>query len=113
MQVLIYYEGAGEGCGYTIGCNQDVSVVTAESMDDVAQWIIDDLIHPDRELSICLHRLKELDKVTLYAIADYCSLNLKAVCEAKTEIDARHTAEQKEQEERALYETLKVKFGEA
>lgn len=110
MRFLVYYEGAGEGCDYTIGCNLSVHFLEGESVQEVIEKISSDLVREGRQ-ETCWYSLDQLEAIRVYSISEEHVIDLDSLQMQKDAIEKEKAERQKEQEERQLYEKLKTKFG--
>ena len=113
MKFLIHYEGAGEGCDYTIGCNHALESMEADSVAKAVKHVLHELIDYDGDSD---YDPEELSAITIYALAEpevsgTVSLDPIAICaerQAKMEAVA---AKEREARDRASYEALKARYG--
>jgi hypothetical protein len=109
---LVHYEGVGDGCDYTIGCNHAVGIFDEPDMAAAVARVTDKL-REDGEL-LPEDRLRDgyrIETVTIYEIkptvhvVDLKRLRSEGVQQAA--VDAQGEAQAKD---RAEYERLKAKF---
>lgn len=101
MKHLVHYEGSGEGCDYTIGCNHAIRFVNADSIKGAVKEISDRLLSEDS-----WYNPSSLAKVTIYEIGEETSLNLVQINKLRREVAEK----QDKRAEVALYERLKAKY---
>lgn len=119
----VYYHGAGDGCDYTIACNQQFSLLPPriQTMDAAIAW----LTQPDNgngyyepyseagyedTLPIGAFEEEQLERVTVFEIAEQQTVNLAAFWAAAQQQQDAEDAAEAETERRQLYEKLKAEF---
>ena len=108
QKFLVHYEGKGEGCDYTIGCNHAISFVEAADLNAAIKQVADDfLAYPDSS-----YDPDAIDKVTIYAVSrEQASFDLEHIRFRRRTAYEMHKAAAQEQADRASYEKLKARYG--
>lgn len=102
MWMAVLRNPEGYGCDYSIGCGHLQIELDAHTLEGAIQEVRQMLFGDEAE-----YNPEELDGVTLYDVKQLIPLPLeKWKQEAKAKL-----LQEAEQEERALYEKLKAKFG--
>ncbi len=102
----VYYEGRGEGCDYTIGCNLNVEIVKAKNVEEVVKKITD-------EWDECGFNYVEsrYAAVTIIEAPSTTDVDINGyIVEAKAKAAERIRLKE-EDKEKAEFERLKKKFG--
>ena len=89
MRFLVHYEGKGEGCDYTIGCNHRVGIIDAADIDDVVNQVLNGIHDGEDEPDEILYHLKPYDKITFYPIGTPVAMELGAIRDAAREKKAK------------------------
>lgn len=104
---LVVYEGSGEGCDYTIGCNTRVisALYPDRSIIDVANKIHAELASDNPPVDLDM-----LASVTVYEILEEKQIELTVVhADLRKRIETAEAAKNDENERRE-YERLRAKF---
>lgn len=107
---ILDLDGVGEGCDYTIGCNNSRHIIAAETMEAAEQEAIK-LLGEDWYGD--LHGIGDykIAEAVLYEVADEKRIDLDELRTAAAEEDQAEAEKKKEAEERAKLEELKAKYG--
>ena len=113
MRFLVHYEGKGEGCDYTIGCNHALRSMEAASVARAIKHVVCELIDYDGDSP---YDPEDLSGVTIYVlaepdIADTTSLDLEKICAVRKVKAESAAANGREAADRAQYEALRARYG--
>jgi len=116
MRFLVHYEGAGEGCDYTIGCNHALRSIEADSPARAIKALMTRLISYGGEYDDAPYDPEELESVTIYTlvkpeVTDVISLDLDVIRTRRRQIEIEDQATLQEAQDRAQYESLKARFA--
>ena len=108
---IVHYKGRGEGCDYTIGCNQITVVLpdVVQTMDDAVAYVSGGWKPEvaDRHSVKYFGGPKRIEKATIYEVANVHELDIQSMIVAARE---RKAAKARKLEE-AEFERLKAKLG--
>ena len=103
MKFLLFIKGVGEGCDYTIGCNQ--KTVRIEAKDLSAALLKAEQVYNDHGGS------ERIESITLYPGDEQATLDIEAIEARKKAAKAAKVAAAQEAKDRADFERLQAKFG--
>lgn len=101
--------GPGEGCDYTIGCN-NITITLPESiktMEEAVQYVV----FAEEQGCLNYYGSGRVEKATIYEVVQSHEVDVATVFRRKLEILQKEEAEAKLEKEKAEFERLKAKFG--
>ena len=100
MKFYAHLVGQGEGCDYTIGCNQVLRSLAAKTIEEarteIAGWFTDEYYNPDSVANIRILSVMDEEYINIYAFSEAKKLKEETIMKEKR---------------RAEYEWLKREFG--
>lgn len=105
---IVHYEGVGEGCDYTIGCNE-CTIKLPNSLKTMQEAV--DYIRSDEEFSLDYFGKSRIEKATVYEIQSCQVIDVKDIIQKEKLEREKQKVIQKEKNELAEFERLKEKFG--
>lgn len=100
--------GSGEGCDYTIGCN-NITVTLPESiktMEEAIQYVA----FAEERGCLSYYGSDRIEKAIIYEVVQSHEIDVDAIIRNQREILQREAAEAKLEKEKAEFERLKAKF---
>lgn len=110
MRFLVHYEGTGEGCDYTIGCNHSLHTIEAEDLANAIKKVLHQFKDYSKGLG-GLYDIEEINAVTIFSITESASLDIERIRTLKHERMSAAETECRDQRDRATYEKLKARYA--
>lgn len=105
---IVHYEGVGEGCDYTIGCNQ-CTIKLPKFITTMEEAIA--YIQSDKQFSLEYFGMNRIEKATIYETQSFQEVNVQDIMQKQKVKKQAEQVIEKEKNELAEYERLKFKFG--
>lgn len=105
-----FYVGKGEGCDYTIGCNQKFVKLESSNVEDALTEVENDI---DESYGPSEYQPDGLPfkSITVFEVSNYQIFDIKAHEESVRNMVLEATKEKEEEKERAEFERLSKKFS--